>query len=84
MANFDINVFIIAREKLVLNRPGTVRCPADLLQRRPGTIRHRTVPGLASADVFIYRRRPAPVHYVTTQEKFLKIVRCPGDYQIRR
>ena len=30
------------------------------------------------------RRRPAPVRYVTTQEKILKIVRCPGNYQIRR
>ena len=78
MANFDINVFIIAREKFVLNRPGTVRCPADLLQRRPGSVRHRTVPGRTSADVFIYRRRPAPVRYVTTQEKILKNRPAPG------
>jgi len=35
MANFDINVYIIAREEFssVQNRPGTVRCPADLLHR---------------------------------------------------
>jgi len=55
--------------KFVLNRPGTVRSPADLLQRRPGTVRHLTVPGRSSADVSIYRRRPVPVRYVTTQEK---------------
>jgi len=39
---------------------------------------HRTVPGRASADDIIYRRRPLPVRYVTTQEKFLKIRRGPG------
>jgi len=42
-----------------------------------------TVPGGASANVIIYRSRPAPVRYVTTQEIFL-IVRCPGDNQICR
>jgi len=70
--------------KFVYNRPVTVRYPTDLLQRRQGTVRCRTVPGWAPADVFIFRRRTAPVRYVTTQEKILKIVRCPGDYQIRR
>jgi len=43
---------------------------------------HRTVPGRASADDIIYRRRPPPVRYVTTQ-MFLKIGRCPDGYQIR-
>ena len=38
---------------------------------------------VAPADVFIYRRRTAPVRYVTTQEKILKNRPCPGDYQIR-
>jgi len=64
--------------KFVINRPGTVRCPADLLQRRPGTVRHRTVPVRASADVIIYRRQPAPIRYVTTQEKNLKNRPVPG------
>jgi len=36
------------------------------------------VPGQASADVFIYRRRPAPVRYVTTQKKILKNRPVPG------
>jgi len=31
-----------------------------------------------TADVFIYRRRPAPVRYVTTQEKILKNRPVPG------
>ena len=51
---------------------------ADLLQRRQGTVRHRTVPGRAPADVFIYRRRTAPVRYVTMQEKILKTRPVPG------
>ena len=33
---------------------------------------HRTVPGKASAEDIIYRRRPPPVRYETTQEKSLK------------
>ena len=60
------------------NWPDTERCPANLLQRRPGTIRHRTVPGRSSADVIIYKHRPAPVRYVTTQEKSLKNRSVPG------
>ena len=54
MANFVISVYIIARANLfflVYNRQGTVRRPADLLQRK---------------------------------RKFLKVVRCAGDYQFRR
>jgi len=39
---------------------------------------HRTVPGRASADDIIYRRRPTPVRYVTTQEKLLKKRPVPG------
>ena len=66
--------------KFALNRPDTVRCPADLLQRR-------TVPGRSSVDFFKYRRRPAPVRYVTTQGKILKssnaraIIKFAGDVQ---
>ena len=74
MANFYVNVYIFSRE----NRPGTVWCPTDLLQRRQGTVRHRTVPGRAPADVFIYRRWTVPVRYVTTQEKILKNRPVPG------
>jgi len=76
MANFDKNVFIIALKIRV--KSYTVRCPIDLLQRRPGTVRNRMVPGRGSADVFIYRRRSAPVRYVTTQEKNLKNRPVPG------
>jgi len=36
------------------------------------------VTGRAPADVFIYRRRTAPVRYVTTQEKILKNSPVPG------
>ena len=43
-----------------------------------------TVPGGASANVIIYRSRPAPVRYVTMQEKKFKIVRCTGDNPICR
>jgi len=48
------------------------------------TVRCRTVPGRASTDVIICRRRPAPVRYVTTQKKILKNRPGPGDYQIRQ
>jgi len=65
MANFDIIVYIIARENVFhpckigvrLNSYNAVRAPAD--------------------DI-IYRRRPPPVRYVTTQEKFLKNRPVPG------
>jgi len=78
MANFYINVYIVERENLFhlcKIRPGTERCSDDLLQT-----------GRASDDVIIelYRILPVPERYVTTQRKFLKILRCPGDYQIRR
>jgi len=42
---------------------------ADILQRRPGIVRcYHT----------LYRCRPAPVRYVTTQKKFLKNRLVPG------
>jgi len=63
--------------KIAYNRPGTVRCPANLLQRR-------TVPGRASADVIIYDAGRRPCDMWPRKRRFLKIVRCPGDYQIRR
>ena len=67
MANFDINAFIIARE----NSCKIGRAPYGV----------RLIPynaGRAPYDVFIYRRRPAPVRYVTTQEKTLKNRPVPG------
>jgi len=36
----------------------------------------------ASTDAIKYRRRPAPVRYVTTQGKMLEIVRYPGVFLI--
>ena len=47
MANFDINVFMIARDKCFC------RVKSDLFQRRRGTVQYRTVPGRASGDVMI-------------------------------
>ena len=81
------DLYIYARENSCKNGPGTVRCPADLLQMPAGTIRHRTVPGRTSADVIIYRRRPAPVRYVTMQEIFFKssgaqVIKFAGNVQI--
>jgi len=58
VTNFDINVYIIAREN---------SCKID---RAPYGFSYNA--GRASADVIVYRRRPAPVRYVTTQEKNLK------------
>ena len=56
----------------------SVQCLADLLQRWQSTVLHRTVPGRAPADVFIYWHRTALVQYVTTQEKILKNRPVPG------
>ena len=64
MANFDTNIFIIAREN---------SCKID---RAPYGV--RLISYNASADVFIYRRRPAPVRYVTSQKKILKNRPVPG------
>jgi len=58
LANLDIDVFTIAREIL---------CK---IARAPNDVSYNA--GRASADVIIYRRRPAPVRYVTTQEKSSK------------
>jgi len=43
-----------------------------------GVLFVRNPPGRASAGDIIYRRRPPPVRYVTTQEKFLKNRPMPG------
>jgi len=67
MANFNIIEYIIARENLFY--PCKID-RADLSRRRSGTVRSCTVTGQVSADVYIYRRRPAPVQYVTTKDKF--------------
>jgi len=61
MANFDIHIFIIAREN------------SFKIDRAPYGVRLNSYnAGRASADVFIYRRRSAPVRYVITQKKLLK------------
>jgi len=75
--NFDIIVcmHIITRENLFYPcKIGWHRTvPGYFLTTPTGhrTHRCRTVPGHASADVIIYRRRPAPVQYVTTLENNL-------------
>ena len=66
IAKFYINVYIIARANIC----------------NPCTYGTRLIyynAGRASADVIIYRRRPAPVRYVTTQEKILKKRPVPGQ-----
>jgi len=67
IANFDKNVFVIARTKLckIGRAPYGVRLISYNADRAP-------------SDVFIYRRRTAPVRYVTTQEKILKNRPVPG------
>jgi len=78
MANFDVNVYIIARDN------------SCKIGRAPYGVRLIFYnDGRAPADVFIYRRRTAPVRYVTTQEKILKkssgaraIIKFAGDVQI--
>jgi len=67
MANFDVNVYIIARE----NSCKIGRAPYGVRLIFYNAVR-------APADVFIYRRRTAPVQYVTTQEKYLKNRLVPG------
>jgi len=68
MANFDINVYIIASENLF-----------HLCQIGPYGVRLISYnAGRASGDVIIYRRRPAPVWYVTTQDIILKNRPVPG------
>ena len=67
MANFDIHIFIIAREN------------SCKIARAPYGVRLISyIAGRAPADVFIYRRRSAPVRYVTTQKKILKNRPVPG------
>jgi len=74
MANFDIHIFIIARENSckIDRAPYGVRLISYNAGRAPYDVVR------ASADVFIYRRRPAPVRYVTTQKKILKNRPVPG------
>jgi len=62
MANFDI-IVNIARENVF--HP----CKIGLASYGVRLISYNAV--RASADGTIYRRRPPPVRYVTTQEKFL-------------
>ena len=67
MANFDIHIFIIAREN---------SCKIDRAPYGVRLIFYNA--GRAPYDVFICRRRPAPVRYVTTQKKILKNRPVPG------
>ena len=84
MANFDINVFIIAREnsckigrapygvRLIFYNAG--RAMYDIV-RCPAV--HRPMFSYTDAGRRRYDMWPR-------KRKFLKIVRCPGDYQIRQ
>jgi len=84
MAHFDVNIIIIAREnsckigrapygvRLIFYNAGMA--PYDIVRCPAG---HR--------PMFLYTdtgRRPYDMW--PRKRKFLKIVRCPGDYQIRR
>jgi len=71
MANFDIKVYIIARENLF--HP----CKIGLAPYGVRLISYNA--GRSSAGVIIYRWRPAPVRYVTTQGKLLKNCPVPGQ-----
>ena len=68
MAHFNVNLFIIARENSckIGRAPYGVRLIFYNAGRAP------------YADAFIYRRRTAPVRYVTTQEKVFKNRPVPG------
>jgi len=70
MANFDIIVYIIARENVL--HP----CKIGRALYGVRLIFYNAV--RASADDIIYRRRPPPVRYLTTQEKFLINRQVPG------
>jgi len=84
MANFDIHIFIIARENLCkIDRApygvrsisyNAARAPYDVVRCPDG---HRPMFSYTDAG-----RRPYDMW--PRKRKFLKIVRCPGDYQIRR
>jgi len=77
LANFDINEFTIAPE----NSRKIGRAPYGV---RLISYNARTMPGRASADVIILDAGRRPYDMWPCKRKFLKIVRCPGDYQIRR
>jgi len=84
IANFDVNVYIFAHEnsckigrapygvRLIFYNAG--RAPYDIV-RCPGG--HRPMFSYTDAGRRPYNMWPR-------RRKFLKIVRCPGDYQIRR
>jgi len=84
MANFDINVFIIARKnsckigrapyglRLIFNNAG--RALYDIVRCPAG---HRPMFSYTDAG-----RRPYDLW--PSKRKFFKILRCPGDYQILR
>jgi len=71
MANVDIIVYITARENVF--RPckiGRALYGVRLISYNAVRAPYGARPGIA--DDVIYRSRPPPVRYVTTQEKFLK------------
>jgi len=74
MAIFNVNVFIIARENSC--KIGLAQCGVRLIFYNAGRAPYDIV--RCPADVFIYRRRTAPVRYVTTKEKILKNRPVPG------
>jgi len=85
VVNFDINVYIIARE----NSCKMDQAPYSVQLIQPGTVWHLTVPNRASADVIIYMYKCCPAPVQKTQydmwlckRKSLKIVWCLGNYQI--
>ena len=76
MANFDINVYMIARNKC------SVQCPAYNVGRASyGVVLWPAVyrPMLSYTDAGL-----RPYDMWPRKRKFLKSVRCPGDYRIRR
>jgi len=78
---FNVNVYIIAREKLFHQfKIGRAPYGARLITYYAGRAPFDTY--RASADLIIYRRRPAPARYVS-KRKFFKIW-YPGVYQICR
>jgi len=84
VANFDINVYIIARENLgkIARAPYGVRLTSCNVHRVPYDILRCPAghwPMLPNTDA---GRHPCDMW--PSKRKFLNIVRCPGDYQIRR
>ena len=88
MVIFYINVYIITRDFVLFNpcKIGQATYGARLNSYNADRAPYDA--GRASADVIVYRRRSAPVRYVTTQEKFLissgarAYITFAGDLQV--